>query len=129
MDDSDPRIFQGVVDAAFHFRAHQLPEVFCGFGRAECETPINYPVACHPQAWASGTIPFLLMTLLGVMPDAFVKRLHIIRPLLPKALDRLDLRNLEVGEATVDLHDQRNEQGIHVDVIKTDGDLDVQVDK
>ena len=128
-DDSALRIFQGLFDAAFHFREHQLPEVFCGFGREEYEIPINYPVACHPQAWASGTIPFLLMTLLGVRPDAFAKRLRIIRPLLPKGLDRLDVRNLEVGQAAVDLHFQRGERGIHVDVIQVDGELDVQVDK
>jgi glycogen debranching enzyme len=128
-DDSALRIFQGLFDAAFHFREHQLPEVFCGFGREEYEIPINYPVACHPQAWASGTFPFLLTTLLGLRPDAFAKRLRIIRPLLPNGLDRLDLRSLEVGQATVDLHFQRGEQGIHVDVIKVDGELDVQVDK
>lgn len=128
-DDSALRIFQGLFDAAFHFREHQLPEVFCGFGREEYDIPINYPVACHPQAWASGAIPFLLTTLLGVAPDAFAKRLRIVRPLLPKVLDRLDLRNLEVGQAIVDLHFQRGEQGIHVDVIKVEGELDIQVDK
>ncbi|OQW37302.1 MAG: hypothetical protein A4E19_14165 [Nitrospira sp. SG-bin1] len=128
-DDAALRIFHGLFDAAFHFRAHQLPEVFCGFGRAEYEIPINYPVACHPQAWASGAIPFLLTTLLGVTPDAFAERLRIVRPLLPDSLDRLDLRNLEVGPATVDLHFQRGKQGIHVDVVKLDGELDIQVDK
>ena len=70
-----------------------------------------------------------MTTLLGVAPDAFAKRLHIVRPLLPKVLDRLDLRNLEVGQASVDLHFQRGEQGIHVDVTKVDGELDIQVDK
>lgn len=123
------RIFYGLFDAAFHFRGHQLPEVFCGFGRAEYEIPIHYPVACHPQAWASGAIPFLLTTLLGVAPDAFAKRLRIVRPLLPNSLDRLDIRNLRVGQATVDLHFQRERDGIHVDVAKLDGELDVQVGK
>lgn len=128
-DDAALRIFHGLFDAAFHFRAHQLPEVFCGFGRAEYEIPINYPVACHPQAWASGAMPFLLTTLLGLAPDAFAKRLRIVRSLLPSFLDRLDLRNLEVGQARVDLHFQRSEQGIHVDVIKSNGELEVQVEK
>jgi len=30
----------------------------CGFDRAEATTPVPYPVACSPQAWAAGA-PFL----------------------------------------------------------------------
>ncbi|HEX5545435.1 MAG TPA: glycogen debranching N-terminal domain-containing protein, partial [Nitrospira sp.] len=122
------RIFNGLVDAAYHFHAHQLPELFCGFGREEYEIPVKYPVACHPQAWASGTLPFLLTTLLGLIPEAFEKRLRIRRPLLPDFLDRLELRRLHVGEAAVDLVFRRGRQGIHVDVVKQQGDLEVQVD-
>ena len=123
------RIFLGLFDAAYHFHAHQLPELFCGFGRAQYEIPINYPVACHPQAWASGSFPFLLTTLLGLTPEAFEKRLRIIRPLLPEFLDRLELRRLHVGGAVVDLAFRREAQDIHVDVVKLQGELDVQVDK
>ena len=50
-----------------------------GFSRAEYEIPINYPWPGHPQAWASGAMPFLLIALLGVTPDAFSKRLRIVR--------------------------------------------------
>lgn len=122
------RIFQGLFDAAYHFHAHQLPELFCGFGREQYEIPIHYPVACHPQAWASGSLPFLLTTLLGLTPEAFEKRLRISRPLLPDFLDRLELRRLHVGGAVVDLAFRRGTQGIHVDVVKLQGELDVQVD-
>ena len=122
------RIFLGLFDAAYHFHAHQLPELFCGFGRAQYEIPINYPVACHPQAWASGSFPFLLTTLLGLAPEAFEKRLRIIRPLLPEFLDRLELRRLHVGSAVVDLAFRREAQDIHVDVVKLQGELDVQLD-
>jgi glycogen debranching enzyme len=123
------RIFHGLFDATFHFRAHQLPELFCGFSRKEYEVPINYPVACHPQAWASGSMPFLLTILLGLAPEAFEQRLRIVRPLLPQFLDRLELRMLRVGEATVDLRFQRGPQDIHVDVMKLNGTLDVEVEK
>jgi glycogen debranching enzyme len=128
-DEEALRIFHGLFDAAFHFRAHQLPELFCGFSRKEYEIPVSYPVACHPQAWASGSIPFLLTTLLGLSPVAFDKRLRIVRPLLPEFLDRLELRRLRVGEATADLRFQRGPKGIHVDVMKLDGKLDIEVEK
>ena len=122
------RIFHGLCDAAYHFHAHQLPELFCGFDRRQYEIPINYPVACHPQAWASGALPFLLTTLLGLTPEAFEKRLRISRPLLPEFLDRLELRELHVGGAVVDLAFRRRRQGIDVNVVKLQGELDVQVD-
>jgi glycogen debranching enzyme len=121
------RIFQGLFDAAFHFHLHQLPEVFCGFGREDYEIPINYPVACHPQAWAAGALPFLLATLLGLEPEAFEQRLDIVRPMLPRGLDRLDLTRLRVGQALIDLTFRRGKDGIDVEVAKLDGKLEVEV--
>jgi glycogen debranching enzyme len=122
------RIFHGLADAAFYFPSHQLPELFCGFSRQEYDIPINYPVACHPQAWASGTIPFLLVTLLGLTPEAFDKRLRIVRPQLPDFLDGLELRRLRVGQARADLRFQRNEKRVGVEVIGIDGELNVTVE-
>jgi len=121
------RIFQGLFDAAFHFHGHQLPEVFCGFSRQEYEIPVNYPVACHPQAWAAGTLPFLLITLLGLEPDAFHKRVRIVRPLLPQGIDRLDIKGLHVDRASVDLTFKRDNTGVHVEVTNLDGELEVEV--
>ncbi len=51
------RIFQGMLEAAMHFEARRLPELFGGFGRDEYRVPVHYPVACHPQAWAAASIP------------------------------------------------------------------------
>lgn len=126
-DEQALRIFHGLFDAAFHFHLHQLPEVFCGFGREDYEIPINYPVACHPQAWAAGALPFLLATLLGLEPDAFDQRLEIVRPILPRGLDRLDVTRLHIGQAFVDLTFRRGKDGVDVDVVKLDGKLEIQV--
>ena len=126
-DEQALRIFHGLFDAAFHFHLHQLPEVFCGFGREDYEIPINYPVACHPQAWAAGALPFLLTTLLGLEPDAFDQRLEIVRPMLPRGIDRLNVTRLRVGQTAVDLTFRRQKDGVDVDVVKLDGKLDIQV--
>jgi glycogen debranching enzyme len=123
------RIFHGLADAAFYFPSHQLPELFCGFGRREYDIPINYPVACHPQAWASGTIPFLLITLLGLTPEAFDKRLRIVRPLLPDFLDGLELRRLRIGQARADLRFRRREKGVEVEILQIDGELNVHMEE
>jgi glycogen debranching enzyme len=49
-------ILNGLLDASVFFDLHRLPELFCGFGRRPGEAPILYPVACAPQAWASGAV-------------------------------------------------------------------------
>ena len=47
----------------------RLPEVFADYDRAETDFPVEYPTVSSPQAWASGTIPLLVRTTLGVRPD------------------------------------------------------------
>jgi glycogen debranching enzyme len=83
-DDSARQVFRGIVDAAARFPHHRLPEVFSGFPRAEFGVPVHYPVACHPQAWAAGSVPYLLENLLGLVPEAFEHRLRVRRPVLPE---------------------------------------------
>ena len=59
LDDEAHRIFSGIIDAATYFDEHRLPEVFAGFARGDYDRPVHYPVACHPQAWAAGAVPYL----------------------------------------------------------------------
>jgi hypothetical protein len=66
------------------FQHARLPELFTGFSRAEYSVPIRYPVACHPQAWAAGSIPFFLQILFGLEADGFAPRLQVNRPSLPE---------------------------------------------
>src|SRR5262249_17894609 len=68
-DDAAVRLFTGMVEAAMHFAHDRLPELFAGFARQDYDVPVRYPVACHPQAWAAGTVPYLLETSLGLMPE------------------------------------------------------------
>ncbi|MGH8078200.1 MAG: amylo-alpha-1,6-glucosidase, partial [Lysobacter sp.] len=53
------RLLRGAFETAVHFEM-RLPELFCGFTRAQGAPPIAYPVACLPQAWAAGS-PFMLL--------------------------------------------------------------------
>jgi len=125
------RIFDGILAAAGEFDHHRLPELWTGFSRASYATPIRYPVACHPQAWAAGSLPFLLRHLLGVEPEALDGRLRIRRPTLPAGIDWLEVHGVRVGAATVDLRLDRPASGAdeaRVDVVRLRGQLDVQVD-
>ena len=36
---------------------------------------VQYPVACSPQAWAAGSMPYMLQHALGLHPHAFERQL------------------------------------------------------
>ena len=73
-------------------------------------------------------MPFLVETLLGLTPEAFERRLRIVHPILPDFLDRLQLRRLRVGTATVDLEFQRDQRNVRVDVLRSNGSLEIVVE-
>jgi glycogen debranching enzyme len=91
-----------VYAAAAHFHL-RLPELFCGFERLTGEPPIAYPVACLPQAWAAGSVFLMLQAALGVTIDAIDGSVEIDSPILPGGIDRLNITDLAVGDAVVDL--------------------------
>jgi glycogen debranching enzyme len=69
---------------------------------------VRYPVACSPQAWAAGSLPYLLTAVLGIVPDAVARTLRIIRPRLPGWLDWVTIKGLKVGASQVDLRFERS---------------------
>jgi glycogen debranching enzyme len=97
------RIFDALFCAALNFRDYRLPELFCGIERREFDEPVQYPVSCSPQAWASGAIFLLLTSVLGIRPSAPRKELNIVSPTLPPFLEQLNIRNLQIGGSHVDL--------------------------
>lgn len=127
-DEEACAIFSGIVLAAQHFEHFRLPEVFAGFSQSEFRIPVRYPVACHPQAWAAGSVPFMIESLLGLVPKAFENRLQIVRPALPDFVSQVELKRLRVGESSVDLKFERNADGsVHTQVVQVQGRLEVQV--
>jgi glycogen debranching enzyme len=128
-DDAAQRIFTGIVEAAMRFEAYRLPELFAGFSGQVYSVPVRYPVACHPQAWAAGAVPYLVANMLGLVPEAFEQRLRIVRPILPDFIDHLLVKQLRVGKARVDLAFERTPQGtVAVNVEKRDGSLEIVVE-
>jgi glycogen debranching enzyme len=127
-DDEACRVFSAILDAATHFSGYRLPEVFGGFSRSDYGVPVRYPIACHPQAWAAGAVPYLIQTALGLAPEAFERRLRVVRPVLPPFVEWLELRRLRVGDARADLRFERVRGQVRVRVLRTDGRLDVVVE-
>lgn len=123
------QVLDGLVQAARRFEHYRLPEVFAGFSRQQFAEPVRYPVACHPQAWAAGSVPFLLTTLLGLSPNAFEGRLDVIRPVLPARVDQLELRRLRIGAGRVSLRfRRRRDDQVDVEVFDDHG-VDVHVER
>jgi glycogen debranching enzyme len=127
-DEDFMRIFEGLLAAASHFADYRLPELFAGFPRSESDAPVPCPVACRPQAWAAGAIPYLLAAGLGLCPDGLERRLRVVRPSLPRWLDRVDLQGLRIGGTTIDLRFERAGGGVAVADAHVRGDVEVVLD-
>ena len=126
-DEDFARVFEALLDAAANAHDYRLPELFAGFSRTEFETPVPYPVACQPQAWAAGAIPYLVTGGLGLVPDALTGRLRIRRPSLPRWLNRVEVRGLRIADSTVDLRFERTGAGGPVALadVRIKGDVEV----
>jgi glycogen debranching enzyme len=127
------RILMGLFDVARALPLSRLPELFCGFPRQPEEGPTLYPVACSPQAWASGT-PFGLLeaiTGMGIGRDSTSGRMQVLfrNPVLPERIRRLDIQGLRLGEEEIDLEVHRGEHDTGVLVKRRTSSVDVVVHK
>jgi glycogen debranching enzyme len=123
------QVLSALFDTSGAVEDRRLPELFCGFPRAGQRQPVPYPVACRPQAWAAGSVLLLLQAALGLRIEAWERRLTLRRAVLPAWLERLDIRDLCVGEARVDLRVHRGRFGAAVEVMAREGDVDIVVRK
>ncbi len=122
------QVLDGILEAARHFEHYRLPEVFGGFSRNQFAVPVRYPVACHPQAWAAGSVPFMLTSLLGLLPDAFNRRLRVVRPVLPDHVNELEVRRVKIGAASIDLRFTRRQNGgVEMDTANRQGEIELDV--
>lgn len=121
------RVMTSLYEAGSWFDRHRLPELFCGFERSEASEPVGYPVACSPQSWASASVFLLISAALGLYIDAPRRRVTMTRPALPQCIGEMHIRNLRVGDATIDLALRRRGETVDVAVPRHDGDVAVLV--
>ncbi len=122
-------VFEGIFESAIYDELRRLPELFCGFERRRRQGPTSYPVACSPQAWAAATPFALVAAAIGCQIDPHSSSLQLVRPVLPKFLDDLTIRNIVVGEARVDLRLARVDGDVTTAVLKRSGDVVVTITK
>jgi glycogen debranching enzyme len=118
-------IWDGLLDAATRLTANRLPELFAGYSRDEIEMPVPYPAAGRPQAWAAGSMPYLLISGLGLSPDGLERRLRVLRPALPDSVGSVELRGLRVAGAGIDLCFERSGDELALVDARVEGDVEV----
>jgi glycogen debranching enzyme len=123
------KILTGMFDASIFLDLHRLPELFCGFDRIRGEGPILYPVACEPQAWASGAVFLLLQACLGMSINAPGKQLLFDRPVLPRFLNQVRIFGLKIRDASVDLEISRHENDVTVNILNRTGQITLNISK
>jgi glycogen debranching enzyme len=121
-------LFQGLFDMTSQQPYQRPPELFCGYERNGDNSPVQYPVACTPQAWATGSIFQLLQMMVNLVPDAQNNCLRIIDPALPESINRLSLHNLQVGPTILDLEFERSGSTTACRVAKKRGNLRVVIE-
>ncbi len=110
------RIARDISDAGSHFLSNQLPELYTTLERDETTFPVQYVGANVPQAWAAGSVFFLLQAILGIVPDAPDGKLYF-DPLLPPWLPDITLSDLRLGTHKFDIRFWRDGEETKFEVL------------
>jgi glycogen debranching enzyme len=121
-------VAQGLIDMTLMQPYQRPPELFCGYERTNGSSPVQYPVACSPQAWATGTLFQLIQMMLNLVPDAPHHHLRIIEPTLLESINTLSIHNLKVGQTIMDLEFERSGVTTACRVTKKRGNLRVIIE-
>jgi glycogen debranching enzyme len=84
------QVAAGILEAATFFKG-RLPEAFAGYRRDLTGFPVEYPTACSPQAWATGTPLLLLRTMLGLEP---IGDHLLVDPAVPRTVGHLEVLDI-----------------------------------
>ena len=117
------RVMKALFEVAQHRSDLRLPELFCGFDRQENGFPVEYPVSCCPQAFATGSLPQLLSSCINFEPDACENILRINEPLIPEWLGMITIQNLKIRQSTISLKLHTIEGTTSCQLLKKEGDV------
>ncbi|MDQ0826201.1 glycogen debranching enzyme [Arthrobacter sp. B2I5] len=100
------RIAYGLFEAADYFGG-RLPELFCGLDRARFPTPVPYPAACSPQAWAAAAPIHLIRMLMRFDPALPWNELWLA-PELPKGFGQFRIDNVPLAGNRIAINISQN---------------------
>lgn len=123
-DDEADLLATSMIQMVLGFPGYRVPELLSGDARDLRLVPTPYPVASRPQAWSAASLPFVMMSMLGIRPYG-ERRLAIVRPRLPANLQFVRVRGLRVAGGCVDLAFRRTGHTVSVEVEDIEGALEV----
>lgn len=123
-EEASERLGTGFIEAALRFPDYRVPELFSGDARSLRGVPTPYPVASRPQAWSAASLPSVFASLLGLQPGR-PGQLCIVRPVLPREVDWLRVRNLHFADGSVDVMFRRIGRHVGVEIERIDGPIEV----
>ncbi len=122
------QVFNGMMQAAAYMEQRRLPELFCGFPRRRSRGPTLYPVACSPQAWASGAVFQLLQAVLGLEYDLAARAIRLRNPSVPASVGHITVRNMRLGDASISFTVRPDPNGtISLGVLGSSGNIKISV--
>jgi glycogen debranching enzyme len=121
------RVLDQLALAGAFFPMARFPELFCGFSSDDVPLPVQYPVACRPQAWASGAPLLMVRSYGGLSADAPNNRLYIDRPRLPDWLERVEILGMRMGNGRLDLVLTNNDGVTATEVPRKEGDIEILI--
>jgi glycogen debranching enzyme len=127
LTDMAMKIFTAMFDVSLAVDQHRLPELFCGFEKRGGEGPTLYPVACSPQAWAAGSVYYILQACLGLSFDPERAEIRFRHPQLPVFMDTMEIRDLVLMGASLDLRLQRYPNNVGINVVRKTGKAEVVI--
>jgi len=118
------KVINGLIKASQYFKYNRLPELFCGFSHKEMKEPIEYPVACSPQAWACGSIYLIIQSLLGINLDVANNKIYL-KPILPDEINKVEVKNLKIGDNGADFILMKEGNCIKLGKVKVEGNVEL----
>ncbi|HVE91135.1 MAG TPA: amylo-alpha-1,6-glucosidase [Actinomycetota bacterium] len=123
------RVLSAIFETAVQAEYMRLPELFCGFTRRSPNSPVSYPVACSPQAWAAGSVFFLIQAMLGISARAHENLLTVNDPGLPPWLGKVEIANMRVGSSSISLLFTRDGDVTSFSLVSKEGDVRVVMEE
>lgn len=99
-------IIKSMKDIALASPETRLPELVGGDKREmEDSSPVEYPMACSPQAWSAMSIFHMLGSLLGIEVSAIPEKSAVLitEPYVPAWMGSVTVKNLSVGKSKVSI--------------------------
>ena len=79
----------------------------------------------HRKPGSAGSVFLLFRAALGIDIRASERVIRFCNPTLPPNLDEVTIENLRVADASVNLLIRRHQEGIAVEVLRREGDVEV----